>query len=249
MRRPAMGSVAVLVIAIAAALLVAVPAGAEKPSRQQGWSSAPSSGPSHGRPPGPPPGGHNDYGRHYPPPGGHNYYGRYYPPPGYVVRAPPPGYHVAHHHHDRYYYGAGAWYRPYGSYYRVIVPPVGIVVPFLPNFYTTLWFGGLPYYYANSVYYVGRSDGPGYVVTNPPYGASSSAAAASEEFFVYPKAGQSEEAQARDRYDCHRWAVDQTGFDPSLPGGGVPDADNLQARSEYRRAITACLEALDYTVR
>lgn len=232
MRRPAAGSLAMLAIATVAALLVAVPAGAEKPSRQQGWSSAPPAGQRGG-----------------PPPGGHNYHGRYYPPPGYVVRAPPPGYHVAHHHHDRYYCGGGAWYRPYGPYYRVIVPPVGIVVPFLPNFYTTLWYGGMPYYYANSVYYVGRADGPGYVVTAPPYGAATSAAAESEEFFVYPKEGQSEEAQARDRYDCHRWAFDQTGFDPSLPGGGVPESDNLQARSEYRRAITACLEALGYTVR
>ncbi len=33
--------------------------------------------------------------------------------------------------------------------------------------------------------------------------------------FVYPKAGQSEQQQSKDRFECHEWAVSQTGFDPS----------------------------------
>jgi sugar (pentulose or hexulose) kinase len=33
----------------------------------------------------------------------------------------------------------------------------------------------------------------------------------------YPRAGQSEGRQDRDRYECHQWAVRQSGFDPSLP--------------------------------
>lgn len=33
--------------------------------------------------------------------------------------------------------------------------------------------------------------------------------------FVYPAKGQSEEQLERDRYECHTWAVQQTGFDPS----------------------------------
>jgi hypothetical protein len=32
---------------------------------------------------------------------------------------------------------------------------------------------------------------------------------------VYPANGQTPEQQARDRYDCHVWAVQQSGFDPS----------------------------------
>ena len=35
--------------------------------------------------------------------------------------------------------------------------------------------------------------------------------------YFYPAAGQSEAQQDRDRYDCHLWAVKQSGFDPSLP--------------------------------
>lgn len=35
--------------------------------------------------------------------------------------------------------------------------------------------------------------------------------------YFYPNAGQSAARQDRDRYECHLWAVRQTGFDPSLP--------------------------------
>jgi Glycine zipper 2TM domain len=35
---------------------------------------------------------------------------------------------------------------------------------------------------------------------------------------VYPAQGQSAEQLERDRYECHTWAVQQTGFDPSRPG-------------------------------
>lgn len=35
--------------------------------------------------------------------------------------------------------------------------------------------------------------------------------------YVYPAKGQSQEQQNKDRYECHTWAVQQTGFDPSRP--------------------------------
>ncbi len=35
--------------------------------------------------------------------------------------------------------------------------------------------------------------------------------------FVYPAQGQSPDQLARDRYDCHVWAVQQTGVDPTNP--------------------------------
>ena len=37
--------------------------------------------------------------------------------------------------------------------------------------------------------------------------------------FVYPANGQSEEQLERDRYECHSWAVQQSGFDPSRSNG------------------------------
>ena len=36
--------------------------------------------------------------------------------------------------------------------------------------------------------------------------------------FVYPAHGQSPEQTERDRYECHTWAVQQTGVDPSRQG-------------------------------
>jgi hypothetical protein len=36
-----------------------------------------------------------------------------------------------------------------------------------------------------------------------------------QRVFVYPASGQSPEQTERDRYECHLWAVQQTGVDPS----------------------------------
>jgi len=36
-----------------------------------------------------------------------------------------------------------------------------------------------------------------------------------QRVFVYPAQGQSPEQTERDRYECHGWAVQQTGVDPS----------------------------------
>ena len=49
-------------------------------------------------------------------------------------------------------------------------PPVGVVVPVLPAGYTTVYTAGVPYYYANDVYYVQQPGG--YAVAEPPMLAS-----------------------------------------------------------------------------
>ena len=41
--------------------------------------------------------------------------------------------------------------------------------------------------------------------------------AGSNDLYVYPKNGQSQEQQKKDRYECHMWAVQQTGYDPTAP--------------------------------
>jgi outer membrane lipoprotein SlyB len=40
--------------------------------------------------------------------------------------------------------------------------------------------------------------------------------AALTQVYFYPKAGQSNEQQSRDQYDCYNWAIKQTGFDPGM---------------------------------
>lgn len=44
--------------------------------------------------------------------------------------------------------------------------------------------------------------------------------------YVYPAGGQDERQLDRDRYECHRWAVRQSSFDPSLPG--LPPQQRVQ---------------------
>lgn len=38
-----------------------------------------------------------------------------------------------------------------------------------------------------------------------------------QQLYVYPSKGQSQEQLDRDRYECHRWAKQQTGYDPTRP--------------------------------
>jgi len=47
--------------------------------------------------------------------------------------------------------------------------------------------------------------------------AAGAASAQSADMFIYPSKGQSQAQQDKDRYECHTWAVQQTGFDPSRP--------------------------------
>jgi hypothetical protein len=42
-------------------------------------------------------------------------------------------------------------------------------------------------------------------------------ASAQTDMFIYPGKGQDQAKQDKDRYECHSWAVQQTGFDPSRP--------------------------------
>jgi hypothetical protein len=131
----------------------------------------------------------------------------------------------------------------------VVAPPFGVFVPVLPGYYTTLWLGGVPYYYANDVYYQWRPDRSAYEVVPPPEGgADAGAAAPSQDIYVYPRDGQSEAQQSEDRYQCHRWASDQTHYDPTRPGGGVVGEPGPR-RAEYLQAMSACLEGRGYTVK
>lgn len=190
---------------------------------------------------------------------GRYHHDHYYPPRGYAVRGLPRGYYVARHPSGSFYFSGGVWYRPYGPRFVVVAPPVGLFVPVLPGFYTTLWVGGTRYYYADDAYYVDDPEQRGYrVVEHPndsdiredgPPGNDASSAPASDDLFIYPKNGQDQKKQDADRYECHRWAASQTGFDPSELGGGVSSGQSGQKSADYRRAMTACLEARGYSVK
>ncbi len=140
--------------------------------------------------------------------------------------------------------GPGAFWR--GGYWRGGFWPRAYYglgfdwfLPILPLAYATYWYSGIPYYYANNVYYTWNPSYEGYVATDPPpvadiAGSESGAPAAG--VFMYPKNGQSAEQQATDKAECQQWASQQAG-------------EVAQNGSDYQRAMTACVEGRGYAAK
>jgi hypothetical protein len=78
--------------------------------------------------------------------------------------------------------------------------------------------------------------------------ASNSATGSSNgvRFTASPRNNQSPDQQARDQYDCYRFGVLQTGFDPMSSGAAAP---GKPGQSDFDRARAACFEARGYSVR
>ena len=55
-------------------------------------------------------------------------------------------------------------------------------------------------------------------VSPPQQGAAPAhhSSAGADNLTITPKNGQPEKQQWADRYECHKWAKDQSGFDPTL---------------------------------
>jgi hypothetical protein len=149
----------------------------------------------------------------------------------------------------RGYYGG--WWGPWGV-------GLGLYLPLLPWYYSTYWWNGVPYYYADGSYYQWNNTVNQYEAVAPPQGLSQAPSqaysgtgagpAVSPTLFAYPKAGQSPAQQAQDRSECEQWARAQSGFDPTKPAAvGTPVAPG--AREGYLRAQAACLEGRNYSVR
>ena len=178
---------------------------------------------------------------------------------GYAGRgAYGPGFGRGGFGYHRPYWGGGYWH---GGYWPRCWYGWGYpwFLGVLPGFYATYFWGGVPYYYVNNVYYTWDSGYNGYVVTDPPPVTDEAVAApngpedASDavqdgtsgggEVYVYPRNGQSEEQTATDRYECHKWAVSQSGFDPTK---GAQASGNS---ADYRRALGACMDGRGYSAK
>ena len=174
---------------------------------------------------------------------GHN---RAYPYPGAGVRVLPAPVRPMFWGGVGYHFHQGIWYAPGVHGYLVVRPPVGIVIGELPPFFTALTIAGVAYLYANGVYYRSHQGG-GYEVAPPPPGIETVEPLARP--YIYPGQGQSPVQQASDEYECHRWAVTQTGFDPSGAAVGQAAAASPGQPRDYERARAACLEGRGYTLR
>jgi hypothetical protein len=187
--------------------------------------------------------GHGDHDDHdgRPPGGG------YHPPR--IVPSLPRGYRNYYWNDQPYYTFGGVWYQPYGSSYVSIGVPYGLFVSSLPGYSSSFYYGNTRYYYYDDTYYVYEPARRGYVVSRSPYGEDEAddyyydADARDLDMFIYPARGQSEQQQSDDRYECHRWAVEQTNYNP------LDDAYDRAKRADYVRAMTACLTGRGYSVR
>ena len=156
------------------------------------------------------------------------------------------GYHGGYGWRGGYGWGGYGWRGGYGWYGPWGWGGLGLGLYFatLPLYYSTYWWDGIPYYYADNTYYRWNGVVSQYETVTPPAGLQNQAGAPSE-LIAYPKNGQSQEQLGKDKFECHRWAADQTGFDPTLGAGGPGSG----ARSDYFRAQAACLEGRGYSVK
>lgn len=147
-----------------------------------------------------------------------------------------------------FYYG-GAFYEPRRPGFVIVPPPLGVHVPMLPPGYISFGIGLRHYFFVNSIYYVWAPGTRDYVVVDEPEGAADAMSAqrgsGSAEVFAYPNEGQSEEQARRDRYECHLWAAEQSGYDPTYSDARATPT----SQDDYRRAMTACLVGRGYVVR
>jgi hypothetical protein len=54
---------------------------------------------------------------------------------------------------------------------------------------------------------------------------------ANSETYIYPNKGQNAQQQSQDRYQCHVWAANQSGFDPSTYSATAPAAVHVASAS------------------
>lgn len=113
----------------------------------------------------------------------------------------------------------------------------------LPSGARELWIGSALYFVAAGTYYLWNANVQRYEVVAPPPVVQGNSVA-SYEVIAYPANGQSVEQQGRDRYECHGWAVSQSGFDPAT----VTRPVGSDSTERYRRALGACLMGRGYSV-
>ncbi|MCF5654290.1 DUF6515 family protein [Pseudomonas poae] len=167
--------------------------------------------------------------------------------PGYVIdRFPDRNYRVPYRGQD-YFFSGGYWYRPQGPRYVVVTPPYGIRVQYLPDYAREVRVGGSLLFLAAGAYYAYEESTRQYVVVQPPAEAPPPPPPPQGEGYdvvAYPANGQSPAQVQQDGYDCYRWAVQQSGFDPRTVTY-APDPAVVQA---YRQAQGNCLSSRGYQV-
>ncbi len=160
---------------------------------------------------------------------GYGAYGGAFHGSAYAGHAAYGGYHGGYGGYHGYSTGArwggGYWH---GGYWPRAYYGLGFAwfLPVLPLAYSTYWYGGLPYYYANDVYYTWNPSYAGYTATDPPPVADPSGAGAAAAPEAPPP------ANAPYPNSDPNAAAPYAGAGQQPPGAGAPvtDADGQQGR-------------------
>jgi hypothetical protein len=160
------------------------------------------------------------------------------------------------------YYGRGGygWRGGYGGYYGGYwggygALGLGLFFGALPFAYSTYWWDGVPYYYADNNYYQWDGAADAYETVAPPaqvaaqvsQSAPTADPSTTADLFAYPRSNQSTQQQAQDRQECSQWATKQTSTQAATPQPSTSAA--ARSHSDYLRAEAACLTGRGYSVR
>ncbi|MGF1612855.1 MAG: glycine zipper family protein [Gammaproteobacteria bacterium] len=63
-----------------------------------------------------------------------------------------------------------------------------------------------------------------------------SSSEAQQNVFIYPQKGQTQAQQSKDQNECHAWAVQQAGFDPSAPAAAPQPSEGSTGGEGVRGA-------------
>lgn len=175
--------------------------------------------------------------------------------PGYQIDRMPGGYSRVPYRGNDYFYSSGYWYRPQGPRYVVVAPPRGVRVRYLPDYAQQVWLGSALFFVAAGTYYTYEQSTQEYIVAEPPQGVEPVYTPESlpqpaqqpgnpYDVIAYPANGQTQQQIEQDRYDCYRYAVQQSNFDPA--------AATYQPAPEvlgiYRQAMAGCYASRGYSV-
>jgi hypothetical protein len=127
----------------------------------------------------------------------------------------------------------------------------GLFFDALPFYYSTYWWGGVPYYYANDNFYQWNGSAGQYETVPAPQSLADKVTVqgADLNLFAYPTNGQTAAQQAADRAECQKWATSQTGIDSPPVGSATTISVPASKRQDYLRAQAACLQGRGYSVK
>jgi len=215
-------------------------------------------------------GGHGAIGRGYAGGAGHAAYGYGGHGGGYAGHVGGYGGHVGgygggyyHGYSTGRYWGGGYWH---GGFWPRAYYGLGFAwfLPILPLAYATYWYDGIPYYYANDVYYTWNPGYDGYTVTDPPPVSDSGAAAgpAQGEGQGYQDQGQGYQGQAPMSsqggpmpaqggqvfmYPKSGQTEEQQSTDKRECQQGASSQADPSHVDDYRRAMMACIQGRGYS--